>query len=122
MDLRLTSRVAIVAAANNGLGRTVAEELAREGAHLTICALTASTIAETAAPIQKTTCREVLRQALDVTDLAAFADLVAAVETRRGRIDICVTNSGDSPSNFFDSTQPENMRSTVDGSVVRSLT
>ncbi len=122
MDLGLTSRVAIVAAANKGLGRTVAEELAREGAHLAIRALTASTLAETAAPIQKTTCREVLRQALDVTDSAAVAAFVAAVETRCRRIDICVTNSGSPPSNFFDRTQPENMRSTVDGGVVRNLT
>ncbi len=82
----------------------------------------ASTLAETASHIQKTTGREVLHQALDVTDSAAVTAFVAAVEARFSRIDICVTNSGGPPSNFFDSTQPENMRSTVDGGVVRSLT
>ena len=38
MDLGLTSRVAIVAAGSNGLGRAVAEELAAEGAAVVICA------------------------------------------------------------------------------------
>src|SRR5882762_6300037 len=104
MDLGLTGRVAIVAAASKGLGRAVAEELAREGAHVALCARTASTLAETAANIQKTTGREVLHQALDVADSAAVAAFVAAVETRLGRIDICVTNSGGPPSNLFKNT------------------
>ena len=37
MDLGLRGRVAIVAAASKGLGRAVAEELAREGAEVAIC-------------------------------------------------------------------------------------
>lgn len=73
MDLGLTGRVAIIAAASKGLGRAVAEELAREGAHVAICARTASTLAETAAQIQKTAGCEVFPQALDVTDSAAVA-------------------------------------------------
>ena len=40
MDLGLGGRVAIVAAASKGLGRAVAEELAREGAEVAICART----------------------------------------------------------------------------------
>jgi 3-oxoacyl-[acyl-carrier protein] reductase len=108
------SRVAIVAAASRGLGRAVAEELAREGAHVAICARTASTLAETAAHIQKATGREVFHQALDVTDSAAVAAFVAAVETRFGRIDICVTNSGGPPSNVFKNTKPEDWRAALD--------
>src|SRR4030081_2340511 len=77
MDLGLRGRVAIVAAASKGLGRAVAEELASEGAHVAICARTASTLAETAAHIQKTTGREVLQQALDVTDSEAVTAFVA---------------------------------------------
>jgi 3-oxoacyl-[acyl-carrier protein] reductase len=91
MDLGLTGRVAIVAAASKGLGRAVAEELAREGAHVAICARTASTLAETAAHIRKTTGREVLQQALDVTDSEAVTAFVGAVDARFGRVDICVT-------------------------------
>ena len=114
MDLGLAGRVAIIAAASKGLGRAVAEELAREGAQVAICARTASTLAETAGHIQKTTGREVLHQALDVTDSATVAEFVAAVEARFGRIDICVTNSGGPPSNLFKNTPPEAWRAALD--------
>jgi len=114
MELGLTGRVAIVAAASKGLGRAVAEELSREGAHLAICARTASTLVETAAHIQKTTGHQVLHQALDVTDSEAVAAFVAAVEARFGRINICVTNCGGPPSKSFKSTKPEDWRSAFD--------
>lgn len=114
MDLGLRDRVAIVAAASKGLGRAVAEEFSREGARVAICARTATTLAETAALIYKATGREVFHQALDVTDSAAVATFVAAVEARFGRIDICVTNSGGPPSNAFKNTNPEEWRSAVD--------
>ena len=87
MNLGLTGRVAIVAAASKGLGRAVEEELAREGARVAICARTASTLAETAAHIQKTTGQEVFDQALNVTDSTGVAAFVADVEARLGRAD-----------------------------------
>src|SRR6266849_5613095 len=114
MNLGLTGRVAIVAAASKVLGRAVAEELAREGAHIAICARTASTLEETARHIQKVTGREVFHRALDVTDSKAVSDFVASVETRFGRIDICVTNSGGPPSNLFKNTPPEAWRAALD--------
>src|SRR5207247_10403774 len=114
MDLGLTGRVAIVAAASKGLGRAAAEELSREGAHLAICARTESALADTAAHIQKSTGHQVHHPALDVTDSEAVAAFVAAVEARFGRIDICVTNCGGPPSKSFKSTKPEDWRSAFD--------
>jgi 3-oxoacyl-[acyl-carrier protein] reductase len=114
MDLGLTGRVAIVAAASKGLGRAVAEELAREGAHVALCARTAATLAETATQIQKSTGREVFHQAFDVSDSAAVAAFVSAVEARFGHIDICVTNSGGPPSNSFKNTKAEDWHAAVD--------
>lgn len=114
MDLGLTGRVAIVAAASKGLGKAVAEELAREGAHVAICARTAGTLEETAREIEKSTGRAVFPQALDVADSKAVASFVAAVEARFGRVDICVTNSGGPPSNQFKNTPPEAWRAALD--------
>jgi 3-oxoacyl-[acyl-carrier protein] reductase len=114
MDLGLTGRVAIVAAASKGLGRAVAEELAHEGTQVAICARRASTLSETAAHIRQTTGKEVFHQALDVTDSAAVAFFAAAVEARFGRLDICVTNSGGPPSKVFKDTKPEDWRTALD--------
>jgi 3-oxoacyl-[acyl-carrier protein] reductase len=114
LDLGLTGRVAIVAAASKGLGRSVAEELAREGASVAICARTPARLAEAAAHIHKSARHEVFHQALDVVDSTAVAAFVAAVEARFGRIDICVTNSGGPPSNLFKNTQTEDWRAAID--------
>ena len=114
MDLGLTGRVAIVAAASKGLGCAVAEELAGEGACVAICARKGSTLAETAEHIQKTTGREVFHRALDVTDSMAVTVFVAAADARCNRIDICVTNSCGPPSNLSKDTPPEAWRTAVD--------
>jgi 3-oxoacyl-[acyl-carrier protein] reductase len=114
MDLGLTGRVAIVAAASKGLGRAVAVELAREGAHVAICARTARDLEQTAAHIEQTAGRPVFHQALDVADSNVVAAFVAAVESRFGRIDICVTNSGGPPSKLFKDAQTEDWKAATD--------
>ena len=114
MDLGLQGRVAIVAAASKGLGRAVAEEFAREGASVAICARTASELEQAAGHIHRSTGREVFHQAVDVTNPAAVSHFVAAVEDRFGRLDICVTNSGGPPSKLFVDTKPEDWWAAVD--------
>src|SRR5271170_4221622 len=106
LDLGLQGRVAIVAAASRGLGRAVAEELAREGANVAICARTASEVEQAAAHIHNSTGQGVFHQPVDVTNSAAVSHFVAAVEAQFGRIDICVTNSGGPPSKLFADTKP----------------
>src|SRR5919106_788394 len=51
MDLGLHAKVAVVAAASKGLGRAVAEELAREGASVVICARGADALEQARAEI-----------------------------------------------------------------------
>src|SRR6202795_4588715 len=101
MVLGLRGRVAIVAAASKGLGRAVAEELAREGAEIAICARTAADLEATASQIQTAAGREVFWQAVDVGNAAEVSRFVADVEKRFGRVDICVTNTGGPPSKLF---------------------
>jgi 3-oxoacyl-[acyl-carrier protein] reductase len=114
MDLGLKNRVAIIAAASKGLGRAVAEELAREGADVAICARTAADLEAAAAKIRKDTGREVFYQAFDVTRQDAVRDFVAAVEKKFGRVDICVTNAGGPPSKKFLDISIEEWRTAVD--------
>jgi 3-oxoacyl-[acyl-carrier protein] reductase len=114
MDLGLSGRVAIVAAASKGLGLAVAAELAREGAHVAICARSAGPLEQAARGIESASGREVFRQALDVTDPKAVRMFVAAIEARFGRIDICVTNSGGPPSKLFKDASTEDWRAAAD--------
>jgi 3-oxoacyl-[acyl-carrier protein] reductase len=110
MDLGLRGRVAIVAAASKGLGRAVAEELAREGAEVAICARTAVELEKAAEQIRGVAGREVFWRTVDVGDSAGVAEFVDAVETKFGRVDICVTNTGGPPSKLFAATTNEDWR------------
>lgn len=114
MDLGLKGKVAIVAAASKGLGRACAEEFAREGAEVAICARSTTNLEKAAENIRKATGREVFAQELDVTRHEAVRDFVAAVEKRFGRVDICVTNAGGPPSKKFLDISIEEWRAAVD--------
>jgi 3-oxoacyl-[acyl-carrier protein] reductase len=69
---------------------------------------------ETVAQIQKASGGKTFYGTLDVADSKAVTDFVTTVETRFGRFDICVTNSGGPPSNPFKNTPPEAWRSALD--------
>jgi len=114
MNLGLSHRVAIVAAASSGLGRAVATELSREGARVAICARNAAALAQAAAEITAETGHEVFHKSVDVTDAHAVAGFVEAVDARFGRVDICITNSGGPPSKLFKDTDAVDWKSAVD--------
>ena len=114
MDLGLRGRVAIVAAASKGLGRAVAEELAREGAAVAICSRNAASVERTAREIEAATKARVMWRALDVAQEAEVTAFVEEVEKEFGRLDICVTNSGGPPSHTFAETKPEEWRAAVE--------
>ena len=114
MDLGLRGRVAIVAAASKGVGRAVAEELAREGATVAICSRDGKNLGRTAQEIEAATKAHVMWKALDVSQEPAVKEFVTEVENEFGRIDVCVTNSGGPPSHTFAETKPEEWRAAVD--------
>lgn len=114
MELGLRGRAAIVAAASKGLGRAVAEELAREGADVAICARTEADLRTAAERIRSAGGREVFWRAVDVGDAGAVSGFVADVERQFGRVDICVTNTGGPPSKLFAATTHEDWRTWTD--------
>jgi 3-oxoacyl-[acyl-carrier protein] reductase len=106
MDLGLTDKVALVAASSRGLGRAVAEELAREGARLVLCARGEPALMETAAALRWAGAT-VEAVAADVSRPADVARVVGVGMTAYGRIDILVTNSGGPPAGPFESHDAE---------------
>src|SRR5437588_7626365 len=107
MELGLTGKVALVAAASRGLGRAVAEELAAEGVALVLCARGRKALDATCAHITETTGASVLGAQADVSLAEDVARVVDAGLDKYGRIDILVTNAGGPPAGQFESLSRE---------------
>ncbi len=101
MDLGLKDRVAVVAAASQGMGRACAESLAAEGVNLAICARNIERLRAAADDLATRYGVGVYAHAADVTDAAQVHDFVAGAVERLGRVDICVTNAGGPPAKMF---------------------
>ncbi len=98
MDLGIEGKVAMVAAASQGLGFAIAQALAAEGARVSIAARKAETIGAAAARIVELTGAQVM---WSVADVASVEDIEAwhrATVERFGGVDMLVTNSGGPPA------------------------
>jgi 3-oxoacyl-[acyl-carrier protein] reductase len=118
MNTGLRDRVAIVAAASQGLGRAIAEALAAEGARLAICSRNEKNINAAAAALREKHKVDVWCQAVDVTDEKAVKRFVEAVPQKYGRVDVCVTNAGGPPAKGFLATTTEEWRKAFDLSLM----
>lgn len=85
----------LVTGAGQGLGRSIATEMAVEGAHVTLVDRNAATVQEAAQAIRSIGL-SAEGHALDVTDAQGYAGLVADVAARHG-IDVLVNNAGINP-------------------------
>src|SRR5947199_10713889 len=94
MDLGLNGKVAMVAAASQGLGLAIAKALAAEGAHVSIAARKQETISAAAAKIGA----NVLASAADVAKPETIDAWHRATIERFGVVDMLVTNSGGPPA------------------------
>ncbi len=92
-EFDLSGKVCIITGAGRGIGRAIAEGLARHGARVELAGRTAETLGHAADAIGT-------RARIHVTDVAKEADVVAlrdAVLGRHGRIDVLVNNAGINP-------------------------
>lgn len=100
MDLGLQGKIAVVAASSKGLGKAVAQTLAREGALVTVNGRDPETLRATADEIRAEggDAVEIVGDMTTVTDIQALID--GTVE-RRGGLDVLVCNAGGPPSGTF---------------------
>ena len=102
MDLELKGKVAFIAASSDGLGKAVAMELAKEGAHLAICGRNFERLEATKLEIEKLGNGQVIAIVGDLSIEQDRSNILNSVLKVYDKIDVLVTNTGGPPSGKFE--------------------
>ncbi len=99
--MSLNNKIAIVTGASKGIGRSIAYELAKQGAHLVINYNRDKKGAQqTALKIKKLGRKALIIQA-DVGNLSAVKNMIKLTKEKFGNIDILVNNAGVMPEKYL---------------------
>jgi len=121
MELGLKNRVALVAAASQGIGYACALDLAREGARVFLCSRDSERASEAARRIHEETGATVAGIGADITNDAAAEAFVALAKEQAGTIDVLVTNGGGPPAGVFDDVDVRTLREAFELTVVSAI-
>ena len=103
MDFLIRDRRALVTGASLGIGRAVAEELAREGCDVAMVARSEDALRQAADEIARSSGRRVIAVPADASVPEAIVDAVQqASRALGGSIDILVNNAGSTPEDGID--------------------
>ena len=114
MDLGLAGRVALVAGGTSGLGLAAATELAREGAHVSVCGRDASRLAAAVSALEDAGPGRVLGTVADVRSDGDVAGWVERTVTELGALHVVVTNSGGPPPGPVESFTVDDHRAALE--------
>ena len=106
MDLGLKNKVALVIASSQGLGKAVAKELVKEGAHVMLTSRSEDKLAEVKEELEALHGGKVAFPC-DITKNEDIQKLVVRTHEVFGKIDILLNNAGGPPSGKFDSFSDE---------------
>ena len=103
MDFLIKDRRALVTGASLGIGRAVAEELAREGCDVAMVARSEDTLRQAADEVARSSGRRVIAVPADASVPEAIVDAVEQASLALGgSIDILVNNAGSTPEDGID--------------------
>lgn len=114
MDLGLNGKIAFVAASSQGLGKAVAMELAKEGAHLIICGRRKEVLEKASIDIENNGKGQVLALVGDLSSAKDRDQLLEEALKHFGKVDILVTNTGGPPSGKFEDLKQEDWDQTYE--------
>jgi 3-oxoacyl-[acyl-carrier protein] reductase len=102
MDLGITGRVAMVAAASKGIGKAIALGLAEEGCRVSLCARTPETLEAAKRDVEAFVGpQDALAVPADVSKAEDLENWYKRTLERFGTVDILVTNTGGPPAAKF---------------------
>ncbi len=90
---RLDGQVAIVTGASKGIGKAIAEALAKEGAHIVLVARSKDRLTAVMDHIHSLNCRASVEVA-DMTDPSQVERMVQSTVTKLGHVNVLVNNAG----------------------------
>ncbi|PTM59602.1 SDR family oxidoreductase [Desmospora activa] len=102
MELHLQNKVALVVASSQGLGKAIAAQLVREGAHVMLTSRNEEKLASVKAELQPMGTGKVAYHAADITKVDDIRSLVQQTRDTFGKIDILINNAGGPPGGSFD--------------------
>lgn len=102
MDLLLKNKTVIVTGASAGIGRAIAEEYAREGAHVFISSRNEEKLQKVQKEMAEITKNEHVYYAVcDVSKKQDIEQLIKTVIEKSGAIDVLINNAGGPPAGLF---------------------
>jgi 3-oxoacyl-[acyl-carrier protein] reductase len=121
MDLGLTGKKALVAAASKGLGKATALALAREGVDVCIVARGQDVLQAAADEIRRATGRSVLALPTDVSSAQEVQALMTRVGEAFGSVDILVNNAGGPRPGVFTDMSDEDWLAAMELNLMSSV-
>src|ERR1700733_14620678 len=121
MDLGLKGRVALVTGAGRGVGREIAESLAREGASVAINYRSSAVDADALAAEITAKGGKAKAYKADVADFAAVTAMVDAIVKDFGGLNILINNAGLAKRQRFVETTPEDWHAQIDASLYGAI-
>lgn len=120
MDLGLDGKVVLVTGSSKGIGFAIAEEFAKEGAKVSLCARGESDLAAAAERIR----RHGVAVAATPADVGSIADVERVIEATlalSGAIDVLVNNAGEIAVGRTVASSDEEWRATFDTNVLGAV-
>ena len=99
--MKFKDKVVIVTGASRGIGYSIAEAFAKNGAHLAICSTNNDKAKETAESLAKISGNKAIGKGVDIKNFDEVTEFISDVQQTFGRIDILINNAGITRDNLL---------------------